>query len=148
MAQPVHLAPPIAAQQPDLEQRGNFQARDVIDLTEACIKKDAENGSGGQKVIIVATMITAIAALFLIEGILGVLVFAATLLFAGDLASIAYHKYRGHEYLDASKALATEAFKQFVANKKIEPNINNILIVHRLYQEYAIEEAGRIGQRV
>lgn len=147
MAQPVALPQQVPIQQPIPEPVGNLQEREISDLADACLNKDADNGAVGQRVIVVATIVIAIAALFLIEGVLGILAFAGTLLFGGDLASLAYHKYRGHEYLDASKALGTPAFKEFFTLKNIQPTIDNILIVHQQYKDYAIDQAQRIAQR-
>lgn len=144
----IGINPAAPNQQPALAPIENPRDREIVALTKDCMDKDVENGKFGSKLIVVATLVAAIAALFLIEGILGYLLFAGMFFLGGDLASQAYHKLRNHDFLDAANALGTRSFKEFIIRNEVNPTIDNILVIHKQYKTHAIEQAERLPRQL
>lgn len=111
---------------------------------QACYDKQNEEGDLVNKIVKVATLLFGLIAWVALKGSWGAALAGAAgltlYLGSGYAINRIYQYFRDWEYQEAGNALKTDAFRDYLYEKNLNPTIDTILNVYREYKIYAADQ--------
>lgn len=109
-------------------------------LREACFEKHITLVNPIRKILVVATIIIAIVAAFLVSGVKGILLGLAVYFLGGYALCKAYYTFVNRDYLDVHYALKQEAFRDYIVTNNLPRFVDHMLQNYAQYKAYAVRQ--------
>ncbi len=141
MVYPVHNNLALPAPSFAIEiQPANPLDRDFEILRKACFEKHIALVNPIRKILVVATIIIAIVAAFLVSGVKGLLLGLAIYFLGGYALCKAYYTFVNRDYLDVHYALKQEAFRDYIVTNNLPRSVNHMLQNYAQYKAYVVAQ--------
>lgn len=115
-------------------------------LSTLCNAKHMQNGKFISNMIRLASLIASLYVLWLTPAMYAfesTIAASAIYYCLGPLLKDIYDTIRNRDYLDASEALQTEPFRNFLVQRRLTPTIRSIVLTHQVFEAFTQDQMDR-----